>query len=116
MFLVFKSDASVQRGGFLATHSTACGGHLVATLDRKHFYSHSRFGSQSYENRADCDWTLEALPGYNVHLMFVTFELEDEKDCGYDYVEVFSGLDASGASYGRFCGNAVSTISTLTNI
>lgn len=105
MYLVFKSDASVQRKGFLATHSTACGGHLQATLERKHFYSHAKFGSASYDNRADCDWTIEAIPGYNVHLMFVTFSLEDEKDCGYDYVEIFSGLDASGASYGRFCGS-----------
>lgn len=109
MFLVFKSDASVQRKGFFATHATACGGHLIATLERKHFYSHSRFGSANYENRADCDWTIEAPPGYNVHLMFVTFDLEDEKDCGYDYIEIFSGLDSSGASYGRFCGNSKPT-------
>lgn len=107
MYMVFKSDASVQRKGFLANHSTACGGHLQATLDRKHFYSHSKFGSSNYENKADCDWTIEAQPGYNVHLMFVTFNLEDEKDCGYDYVEVFNGLDASGPSYGRFCGISV---------
>ncbi|KAK5650137.1 hypothetical protein RI129_001166 [Pyrocoelia pectoralis] len=109
MFLVFKSDASVQRKGFLATHSTACGGHLLAVLDRKHFYSHSKYGSGSYDNRADCDWTIESPPGYNVHLMFVTFDLEDEKDCGYDYIEIFSGLDASGASYGKFCGKSKPT-------
>ncbi|KAK4882987.1 hypothetical protein RN001_006306 [Aquatica leii] len=109
MFLVFKSDGSVQRKGFLATHSTACGGHLLALLERQHFYSHSKFGGASYDNRADCDWTIEAPPGYNVHLMFVTFDLEDEKDCGYDYIEIFSGLDASGASYGKFCGNSKPT-------
>ncbi|GLV41047.1 tolkin [Carabus blaptoides fortunei] len=105
MFMVFKSDASVQRKGFVAFHSTACGGHLQATFDRKHFYSHAKFGSASYDNRADCDWTIEALPGYNARIMFVSFELEDETDCGYDYVEIFSGLDASGPSYGRYCGS-----------
>ncbi|KRT83831.1 EGF-like domain containing protein, partial [Oryctes borbonicus] len=106
MYMVFKSDASVQRKGFQATHATACGGHLQAGFERKHFYSHARFGSASYDVRTDCDWTIEAMPGYNVHLMFVTFDIEGQKDCEYDYVEVFSGFDSSGASYGRFCGYA----------
>jgi tolkin protein len=106
MFLVFKSDASVQRKGFFASHTTACGGHLQATDRVKHLYSHSKYGDHNYENRADCDWSIEAEPGRNVHLTFLTFELEDEQDCGYDYVEVYSGLDASGPSYGRFCGNS----------
>ena len=33
--------------------------------------------------------------------------MEDEQDCGYDYIEVFSGYDDAGPSYGRFCGNKV---------
>ncbi|KDR10358.1 Dorsal-ventral patterning tolloid-like protein 1, partial [Zootermopsis nevadensis] len=111
MLLVFKSDASVQRKGFFASHTTACGGHLQATDRVKHLYSHSKYGDHNYENRADCDWSIEAEPGLNVHLTFLTFELEDEQDCGYDYVEVYSGLDASGPFYGRFCGNSVSKYS-----
>lgn len=102
--MVFKSDASVQRKGFVATHATVCGGHLEATLDRKHFYSHAKFGTSNYDNRADCDWTIEAKSGYNVRIIFVTFDLEYEKDCGYDYVEIFNGMDSSGLSYGRLCG------------
>jgi len=39
LFMVFKSDASVQRKGFAAMHMTACGGKLQATLERKHLYS-----------------------------------------------------------------------------
>ncbi|XP_069702500.1 protein tolkin [Periplaneta americana] len=106
MFLVFKSDASVQRKGFFASHTTACGGHLQATDRVKHLYSHSKYGDHNYDNRADCDWSIEAPPGRNVHLTFLTFEVEDEQDCGYDFVEVYAGLDASGPSYGRFCGNS----------
>lgn len=109
MFMVFKSDASVQKKGFLATYSTACGGHLQATYERKHFYSHAKYGSASYDNKADCDWTIEASPGHQIHLMFVAFEIEDEKDCGYDYLEIYSGLD-SGPSYGRKCGSQVKII------
>ena len=33
--------------------------------------------------------------------------MEDEQDCGYDFIEVFSGFDDAGPSYGRFCGNKV---------
>lgn len=96
--MVFKSDVSVQRGGFAATHSTgkifkklpifevfsyrlndsnisACGGHLTATSRVKHFYSHAKFGGFDYDNNADCDWAIEAEPGRNVQLTFLTFDV-----------------------------------------
>ena len=50
---------------------------------------------------------MEAPAGMNVHLAFDAFEMEDEQECGYDFIEVFSGYDDSGPSYGRFCGNMV---------
>ena len=42
----------------------------------------------NYDNKEDCDWIIEATPGKNVHLSFLTFELEDEQECGYDFIEV----------------------------
>lgn len=87
---------------------TVCGGGLKATSTVKHMYSHAKYGDQNYDNKEDCDWVIQAHPGENVHLTFLTFELEDEHDCGYDYVEVFSGYTDSGPSYGKFCGNTVS--------
>ncbi|XP_055677103.1 tolloid-like protein 1 isoform X1 [Lutzomyia longipalpis] len=105
LLLLFKSDSSVQRKGFVASHSTACGGHLQATNKVKHFYSHSRFGDNDYDNRADCDWTIEAETGKNVQLTFLTFELESEEQCSYDFVEVYGGVDdVSGPLYGTYCG------------
>lgn len=104
MYVVFKSDGSVQRKGFLATHSTACGGYLAAGEEVKHLYSHARYGDNAYESRADCDWNIEAPPDHFVRLTFLTFDLEPEASCRYDYVQVFGGLDGSGGSYGTFCG------------
>ncbi|RVE47431.1 hypothetical protein evm_007941 [Chilo suppressalis] len=104
MYVVFKSDASVQRKGFLATHSTACGGYLAASETVKHLYSHARYGDDSYESRADCDWSIVAPIGQFVRLTFLTFELEPEANCGYDYVQVFGGLEGSAGDYGTFCG------------
>ncbi|KAG5870535.1 hypothetical protein JTB14_014726 [Gonioctena quinquepunctata] len=104
LYMTFRSDASVQRNGFWATHSTVCGGMLEASFQKQHLYSHAKFGSASYENRADCEWTIEAPEGYNVKLSFLSFDIEDEKECGYDYVEIFGGLDSIGPKYGKFCG------------
>lgn len=73
MFMVFKSDASVQRRGFVATHSTACGGRLQATNVVKHFYSHARYSTDTYGNNVNCDWSIEAELGQNVQLTFIDF-------------------------------------------
>ncbi|XP_039749767.1 tolloid-like protein 1 isoform X1 [Pararge aegeria] len=104
MYVVFKSDASVQRRGFLATYSTACGGYLAASETVGHLYSHARYGHDSYESRANCDWSIVAPLGQFVRLTFLTFELEPETNCGYDYVQVFGGLEGSAGAYGSFCG------------
>lgn len=105
MYMVFKSDASVQRKGFFATHSTVCGGHLMATQRVQHLYSHARFGDHNYDNNADCEWTIGSAPGapLYIQLTFLTFEVEPENDCSYDYVEVFNSVDAIGSSLGKFC-------------
>lgn len=106
MVMEFTSDMSLQRNGFSVTHSTVCGGRLIAGDTTQRFYSHVEYGAADYANRADCQWTIEAETGRHIKLVFDEFELESEKGCAYDFVEVFGGLDDfSGASQGRFCGN-----------
>ena len=80
---------------------------MKATGAVQKIFSHSLYGDANYQNKEDCDWIIEAPAGKNVHLSFLSFEMEDEQDCGYDYIEVFSGYDDAGPSYGRFCGNKV---------
>lgn len=84
-----------------------CGGHLQASTSVKHFYSHAKYGDHNYDNKEDCDWVIEAPIGKNVHLTFLTFELEDEHECGYDSIEVYLGFDDSAQLLGNFCGNRV---------
>lgn len=108
MYMTFKSDASIQRKGFRAVHSTSCGGRLRATNQVQFLYSHAQYGNRNYNNRADCDWSITAEDGKNVQLIFNTFELELESTCSYDYVDIYGGLDEySGPLYGRFCGNTI---------
>lgn len=46
--------------------------------------------------------------GSRLELTFQTFEVEEEADCGYDYVELFEGLAPAAVGLGRFCGSGVS--------
>nr|XP_030871259.2 tolloid-like protein 2 [Gorilla gorilla gorilla] len=105
MFLRFYSDASVQRKGFQAVHSTECGGRLKAEVQTKELYSHAQFGDNNYPSQAHCDWVIVAEDGYGVELTFRTFEVEEEADCGYDYMEAYDGYDSSAPRLGRFCGS-----------
>uniref|UniRef100_A0A4W3GTR3 Metalloendopeptidase n=1 Tax=Callorhinchus milii TaxID=7868 RepID=A0A4W3GTR3_CALMI len=105
MFISFFSDASVQRKGFQAKHSTECGGRLRAEVRTKNLYSHSQFGDNNYPGQEACDWVIGAEDGYGVELIFQTFELEEEADCGYDYMELYDGSDSSAPRLGRFCGS-----------
>uniref|UniRef100_A0A3B1IY07 Metalloendopeptidase n=1 Tax=Astyanax mexicanus TaxID=7994 RepID=A0A3B1IY07_ASTMX len=104
MYLRFISDASVQRKGFQATHST-CGGRLKAEARQKNLYSHAQFGDNNYPGHTDCEWLITAEAGYSIELTFTTFEVEEEADCGYDYIELYDGHDTSAHKLGRFCGS-----------
>ena len=72
----------------MAEHMTVCGGHLTASSTSTSIFSHAKFGDVNYDNKEDCDWIIEAPAGDNVHLSFDNFQLEDEQDCGYDFIEV----------------------------
>ncbi|XP_078063588.1 tolloid-like protein 2, partial [Mustelus asterias] len=105
IFVKFLSDASVQRKGFQAKHSTECGGQLKAEVRTKHLYSHAQFGDNTYPGQAHCDWVIVAEDGYGVELIFQMFEIEEEADCGYDYMEVYDGHESVAPRLGRFCGS-----------
>ncbi|XP_055631741.1 tolloid-like protein 1 [Toxorhynchites rutilus septentrionalis] len=106
MYMEFNTDSSVQRKGFLASHTTVCGGYLPADGEAGQIYSHVGYGVGTYDNGVDCEWTIEADYGRRVQLTFLSFDLEEEKSCSYDYVEILSGFeDTSGQVHGKYCGN-----------
>ncbi|XP_010875827.1 bone morphogenetic protein 1b isoform X2 [Esox lucius] len=105
MFLRFFSDNSVQKRGFEASHSAECGGSLKAEVKTKDLYSHAQFGDNNYPGASDCQWVVSAEKGYGVELIFQTFEIEEEADCGYDYMELFDGSDVKAPRLGRYCGS-----------
>ncbi|XP_025105413.1 deleted in malignant brain tumors 1 protein-like isoform X2 [Pomacea canaliculata] len=59
-----------------------------------------------YINNVDCSWLLQARDDtYVVHVTFLSVDIEDNRDCSYDYVELFAGVDESAVSMGRVCGS-----------
>ena len=95
-----------RRGGSLS--APECGGRLKAEVHTKELYSHAQFGDNNYPSQARCDWVIVAEDGYGVELIFRTFEVEEEADCGYDYMEAYDGYDSTAPRLGRFCGSGVS--------
>lgn len=76
-------------------------------------FSHAKFSDSDYDKKEDCDWVIEAGEGQRVRIKFLSFEVEHEQDCSYDFVEVFDGYDDSSHQLGRFCGNNVSSLHTI---
>lgn len=77
-------------------------------MQTKELYSHAQFGDNNYPSQARCEWVIVAEDGYGVELVFRTFEVEEEADCSYDYMEAYDGYDSSAPRLGRFCGSGVS--------
>ncbi|KAM4579034.1 bone morphogenetic protein 1a isoform 1-T1 [Fundulus diaphanus] len=105
LFIRFFSDNSVQKKGFEASHTAECGGRLKAEVKTKDLFSHAQFGDNNYPGASDCQWVISAEKGYGVELIFQTFEIEEEADCGYDYMELFDGADTKSPRLGRYCGS-----------
>ncbi|XP_054716859.1 tolloid-like protein 1 [Uloborus diversus] len=106
MLMAFRSDPSVQRNGFRATHTTVCGGRLSAGPVPTVLYSHAKYGDQNYGARADCNWIVTAPHSGRVRVRFRGFDLEPEQDCAYDFVQVLDGFETSPA-LGKFCGSKI---------
>ncbi|KAG8574151.1 hypothetical protein GDO81_009072 [Engystomops pustulosus] len=105
MFLKFISDNSVQKRGFVAEVTTECGGTLLAEVRTKDLYSHAKFGDDVHPPASECIWHLQSEGNYGVELVFQSFELEEEQDCGYDYIEIYDGPNENSPRMGRYCGS-----------
>lgn len=105
MYLRFFSDNSVQKRGFEVSYRAECGGSLKAEVKTKDLYSHAQFGDNNYPSGSDCLWVVSAEKGYGVEIIFQVFEIEEEADCGYDYVELYDGADVKSPRLGRYCGS-----------
>lgn len=76
-------DSSQLMTGF---SPVVCQGVLIANRSRGKIES-LNFPSD-YPSRANCSWTIQASMGNTINYTFITFEVEDNVGCAYDYVKV----------------------------
>lgn len=119
LHLIFNVDATIAGRGFKANYSFVdvdCGGILKnpsAVLT-----SPMEVDSAGvYKSNAKCRWVLAAPPGYIVQINFLTFNLEEDVNCKYDFLKIFFNRTGGVDMLGPYCGsNIPSTITSVNNI
>ncbi|XP_056376863.1 uncharacterized protein LOC130273681 isoform X2 [Hyla sarda] len=79
----------------------SCGGWLKAFSGQ----FHSPGFPQSYEKDMNCIWVIEVPLGYYVILEFLSLVIEEHRNCEYDYVMAYDGMESDQRVLGRFCGS-----------
>uniref|UniRef100_H2YKV4 CUB domain-containing protein n=1 Tax=Ciona savignyi TaxID=51511 RepID=H2YKV4_CIOSA len=109
MKVVFKTDASVGNGGFLATYDSfqdrVCGGRLslnAGNLTSPNF-------PNNYENSMECVWIIENTNLHNSTILvsFEDFALEQHVTCDRDYLSFKAGSTYDSYPVANLCGQTI---------
>ena len=85
--------------------STECGSQLYSSSHKRVFVSHPSYGDANYNSNFHCLWLLTAQSGHVIFLRFKSFDVENERNCGYDNVEIYDGSNSNSPKLGRICGS-----------
>ncbi|GFT29649.1 dorsal-ventral patterning tolloid-like protein 1, partial [Nephila pilipes] len=102
--LEFKTDNSMSGQGFeiyFDSSATGCGGQL--TSPRGSIVSPNY--PQPYPYSADCEWLIQTSAGSLISLSIVDVDIEEHRECLYDYLQVFDGKTENSKSILRICNN-----------
>ncbi len=70
-----------------------------------------------YTNGEDLTMTfISLLESGRLKITFREFDVEEETDCGYDYMEAFDGKDTNAPLIGKWCGTELPPTTVITNI
>uniref|UniRef100_A0A3Q4HHJ3 Cubilin (intrinsic factor-cobalamin receptor) n=1 Tax=Neolamprologus brichardi TaxID=32507 RepID=A0A3Q4HHJ3_NEOBR len=117
MAVVFRTDASVSSGGFLATYSSdepaECGG-ILNNPDGGNFTSPGYLVS-NYSNNLNCEWLIQNPQHINssIVVLIEDLHLEDHQTCETDYLQFRlgnvsrGGFLASWSSDSSGCGGVI---------
>lgn len=114
LHLVFQVDASIGGKGFYANYSfidVDCGG-ILRNPNTVIKSPMEVDGDGVYKSNAKCQWVIVAPPKHIIQLNFLSFELEDDNHCQYDFVSIFNNGTGRGERLGPYCGNNVPPILT----
>ena len=63
-----------------------------------------------------CKWTIVAIPGHKVHLIAITFKLQDCPRCTCDRILIYDGDSTKSDALGIWCTSSFNVISTGRNL
>nr|VZI15896.1 unnamed protein product [Spirometra erinaceieuropaei] len=107
MTVKFVSDGGLDNNRFTARfrHVISCGDYIKA--------DNGNISSPDYPNNyppnSKCIWRIEVPVGFSVLLTFESFDLEEETDCSFDYLEIFDGSSESSPMLRKLCGSRIPT-------
>ena len=115
----FNSDLTVHGRGFKANYTFSdvqCGGIVKdSNIVIKSPMDTDEDGI--YTANSLCRWLIVAPPGFVIQLNFMSFDLEFDSECKYDYVQIFFNGTGKGEKIGPYCGvNVPALITTIDNI
>lgn len=79
-----------------------CGGELYHSKGTIYSPNYPSF----YPGRSTCLWKIKSPRGRGARLLFEVFDLEKQRHCKYDFVDIQTTVGSSGRirPIGRFCG------------
>ncbi|XP_046335169.2 uncharacterized protein LOC124117379 isoform X2 [Haliotis rufescens] len=79
----------------------ACGGAVMAGTD----VVESPGFPEYYPSDLDCLWVIRTAPGWRINMTSQYFDLEDQSQCLWDFLEVKDGDIATESGKARYCGS-----------
>lgn len=61
----------------------------------------------NYPINRDCEWKFLAPPGKRIQFLFYTLMIESHASCGFDYLEIHSGVGIETPSLGKYCNSTI---------
>ncbi|XP_045117385.1 cubilin-like [Portunus trituberculatus] len=96
--LLFHTNGDVQGSGFQASWQMLCGNNYT----QQSGYMVSPGHPNNYPAFADCDYRIVANRESFVNIQFLSFNVENARNCRYDHLTVIE--EHSGQSWGPYCG------------
>ncbi|BHF63126.1 Bone morphoproteintic protein 1 [Sparganum proliferum] len=106
MLIEYTKSAGQGGTGFIATYKVvSCVNYVKA--DKGNISSPDY--PNNYPPNSNCIWRIEVPVGFSVLLTFESFDLEEETDCRFDYLEIFDGSSECSPKLRRLCGSRIPT-------
>ncbi|XP_077483788.1 cubilin-like [Amblyomma americanum] len=103
LYVRFKTDENTRLQGFSAIYETVCGGRWTVLHGE---LTSPRYPSVYPRNR-HCNYTIQVPPGNVIKLAVQTFDVENDENCNYDYLEISEpARNGSTSRIGRYCGSS----------